>query len=292
MITIQDTNLIVKIDPLGAQLHSLVHAGQEYLWQGDPSSWKRQAPILFPFVGRLKDDQYEYRGMTYHQTQHGFARDEMFEVVNQRANQVTLILKDNNRTRAAYPFTFELVVTYQVTNGKLSVTYQVTNPSDDQQLIYAIGAHPGFNVPLTDQERFEEMRVTVNPAKVYSQIKLIAPGPLNDLEHPQTIDFRSPLQLRHDLFNQDALILDAKEQPVTVTISDADGQHGVHVITDNNKLIGIWSPFPAKANLLCIEPWWGIADGINSDGQLTHKQLMDRLQPGQQRQYHFAIQPF
>lgn len=71
MIQIENEQLTVQIDPLGAQMHSIKRnaAGLEYLWQGDPKSWKRQAPVLFPFVGRLKDDQYEYQGKVYHQTQ-------------------------------------------------------------------------------------------------------------------------------------------------------------------------------------------------------------------------------
>ena len=54
MITLQNQQLTVKIDELGAQLHSIKRQdnGIEYLWQGDPASWNRQAPILFPFVGR------------------------------------------------------------------------------------------------------------------------------------------------------------------------------------------------------------------------------------------------
>ena len=85
MIQIENEQLTVQIDPLGAQMHSIKRnaAGLEYLWQGDPKSWKRQAPVLFPFVGRLKDDQYEYQGKVYHQTQHGFARDREFQVVEQ-----------------------------------------------------------------------------------------------------------------------------------------------------------------------------------------------------------------
>lgn len=292
MITINDDQLTVEINELGAQLHSVRYAGQEYLWQGDPASWKRQAPILFPFVGRLKGDQYQYQGLTYHQTQHGFARDEPFTVVSQSPNQVVMQLRDNVRTLKAYPFHFQLQVTYQVTDGQLKVTYNVTNPSQENSLIYSIGAHPGFNVPLDQQQRFEDMVVSVDPAKTYSRIKLVAPGPFNDLDHPQTIDFQKPLSLRHELFNEDAIILQTAGQPATVTVSDQAGHHGVHVITTDNKLIGIWSPYPAQADLLCIEPWWGIADGINSDGQLVHKQLMDCLKPGTSHQYHFAIQPF
>ena len=66
MITLQNDVLAVEINELGAQLHSIKRRdnGLEYLWQGDARSWGRQAPILFPFVGRLKDDQYEFDHQT------------------------------------------------------------------------------------------------------------------------------------------------------------------------------------------------------------------------------------
>ena len=292
MITIKDDLLTVQIAPLGAQLHSLNRAGQEYLWQGDPASWNRQAPILFPFVGRLKNDQYEYQGQTYHQTQHGFARDEKFTVISQETSRVVLALRDNERTRQAFPFSFQLTVMYEVVRGQLTVTYNVKNPSQDQTLIYALGAHPGFNIPLVPNARFADSLVMVKPAAAYQQIKLVSPGPFNDLDHPQSIDLTSPLKLNHELFAEDAIVLKTAEKPVTVTVTDAGHHHGVDVITNYNQFIGIWSPYPAKANLLCIEPWWGIADGINSDGQLTHKQFMTRLQPGAEHHYQFAIKPF
>ncbi|WP_251546699.1 aldose 1-epimerase family protein [Limosilactobacillus caecicola] len=292
MLTISDDDLIVQIDELGAQPHSIKLHQVEYLWQGDPASWKRQAPILFPFVGRLKDDQYEYQGKNYHQTQHGFARDEPFTVIDQATNQVTLQLRDNERTRAAYPFHFVLRVTYQITNGKLNVTYQVTNAGQEQTLIYAIGAHPGFNVPLNQERRFTDVIVKTSPAQEFARIPLVGEGPYNDLEHPQMIDLTHPLRLTHQLFAHDALVVKTAGQPAVFTITDDDTEHGVRVKTQNNPVVGIWSPYPAEANLLCIEPWWGIADGIASDGHLTHKQLMNRLQPGKSENYHFQIQPF
>lgn len=292
MITIQNDDLVVKISELGAQLHSIQKNSFEYLWQGDPASWKRQAPILFPFVGRLKDDQYEYQNTVYHQTQHGFARDEVFEVLSQTPTRVVMELKDNERTRKAYPFSFKLQVTYQVTNNQLDVSYIVTNTSQSDQLIYSIGAHPGFNVPVCGAGIFEDNIVTVDPAQKYQRIKLVAPGPFNDLEHPQSIDFHQPLQLQHELFNEDAIILQTDGQPVTVTVGDPEHRHGVNVITNDNQFIGIWSPYPTKGNLLCIEPWWGIADSVHSDGQLIHKQCMDCLNPERNRHYHFGIQVF
>ena len=48
--------------------------GLELLWQAGPV-WPRHAPILFPIVGRLKNDELRHRGKLYPMTRHGFARD-------------------------------------------------------------------------------------------------------------------------------------------------------------------------------------------------------------------------
>jgi galactose mutarotase-like enzyme len=50
----------VKINSFGAELNSLkrVDTNLEYLWQGNPQYWNRHSPVLFPIVGRLKDDSY------------------------------------------------------------------------------------------------------------------------------------------------------------------------------------------------------------------------------------------
>ena len=63
-VIIQNDQLIAEIAEHGAELISLKskESNLEYIWQGDPEYWGRHAPVLFPFVGRLKDDQYTYQG--------------------------------------------------------------------------------------------------------------------------------------------------------------------------------------------------------------------------------------
>lgn len=290
MITLQNDELTVEINELGAQLHSIKRRdnGIEYLWQGDPNSWGRQAPILFPFVGRLKDDQYRFAGQTYHQTQHGFARDRVFTVVNSAPDQVCLEQRADEETRQVFPFDFVLQVNYQLAGDQLLVHYQVTNPAD-HSLIYAIGAHPGFNMPL-GQGKFTDVQFSVSPAEEYSRVVL--QGPYNDSGHPQLIDMHQPFMLDHELFNHDAIIFKTAGSDFAATLTDLASKHGVTVTTAGTKYVGLWSAYPAKANFACIEPWWGIADNVNADGLLLHKQGMTRLAPGKQANYHFGIRPF
>ena len=291
MITLQNDELTVEINKLGAQLHSIKRRDNqiEYLWQGDAKSWGRQAPILFPFVGRLKDDQYRFNGQSYHQTQHGFARDRRFTVINQQTDQVLLEQRDDDETHKVFPFDFVLQVRYRLDGDRLSIQYQVDNPGD-HSLIYAIGAHPGFNMPLTSAGTFENIQFSVEPAEEYSRVVLH--GPYNDSGHPKLIDMHKPFMLNHELFNNDAIIFKTGGSDFAATLTDQTGPHGVTVTTKGTKYVGLWSAYPAKANFACVEPWWGIADNVNADGLLLHKQAMSRLAPGQSADYHFSIRPF
>ncbi|MCT2885398.1 aldose 1-epimerase family protein, partial [Lentilactobacillus parabuchneri] len=47
MITLKNQYLTVLINELGAELTSVKDSeGIEYIWQADPTYWKRHAPIL------------------------------------------------------------------------------------------------------------------------------------------------------------------------------------------------------------------------------------------------------
>lgn len=276
MIELSDADLTVHINEHGAEVTSVVDAdGLEYMWQADKKFWGRHAPILFPVVGRLKDDQYEYQGQTYSMGQHGFARDSGFTVVEQSESEVSLRLTDNEQTRAIYPFEFELLVTYKLEQHKLRVAYQVTNDGQ-QPLLFSIGAHPGFNVPLVRGEAdFNDYVVRVAPAKTYQQIPLRAP--LSDPTAAQPINLRQPLPLTHQLFEDDAVVLELEGQETTVMLETAQNDHGVALTVKGASYLGIWSPFPQEAPFVCLEPWWGLADTVDSDGQLANKFAMNRL---------------
>ena len=52
--TIHNEYLTLTVDTHGAEAVSLKNAaGEELLWQADPAVWKRHAPILFPWTGKL-----------------------------------------------------------------------------------------------------------------------------------------------------------------------------------------------------------------------------------------------
>ena len=101
--TIQNECLTVQVEDLGAQLASIrTPDGAEYLWQGDPAIWARRAPILFPFIGRLREGTYWLNGTPYAISTHGFARDMVFSLVEQGADHIALQITDTPEIRKVY----------------------------------------------------------------------------------------------------------------------------------------------------------------------------------------------
>ena len=72
---LKNEQIAITVDSHGAELKSLKKLAddQEYMWCGDAKFWGRTSPVLFPFVGGLKNKEYRFEGKTYSMTQHGFA---------------------------------------------------------------------------------------------------------------------------------------------------------------------------------------------------------------------------
>ena len=95
--------LEIKTTSKGAELISCKLNGEEKIHDGE-SFWNRHAPILFPIVGKLKDNQTEIEGKIYKMGQHGFARDMEFKKIGENK----YVLTSSAETLEKYPYEFEL----------------------------------------------------------------------------------------------------------------------------------------------------------------------------------------
>lgn len=274
-VQIENEFLIATIAEEGAELVSLKSKKNniEYIWQGDPAFWGRHAPVLFPIVGRLKEDQYVYENQLYAMNQHGFARDSLFEVIEQGSELVSLSLKSGKESKKVYPFDFELIISYALEADNLIVDYQVENKGNDD-MYFSIGGHPAFNVPLEPQLTFDDYYLSFLPKKSRTQIPLV--GPFADFEHKTLGQTNTSLDLRRELFKDDAIIFETKGVN-TFTIETDEGPHSISLSYTDMPYVGVWSPYPQEAPFVCIEPWCGIADEVNATGNLVDKKGINRL---------------
>ncbi|WP_240397464.1 aldose 1-epimerase family protein [Lactobacillus crispatus] len=286
--TIKNNMIEVVISDHGAEVQSVkgAHTGEEYMWQADPEIWGRHAPVLFPIVGRLKNDEYKYQGKTYHMGQHGFARDCDFEVENHTQESITFLLKDNEKTREMYPFKFEFRVNYNLMNNLLEENFSVVNKSDET-MIFGVGGHPGFNLPVNNGEEKEDYYFDMHPS--IARVKIPLKGAYLDWNNRSLASTDSFIGLSDELFKDDAFIYELHGHDNKVSLRTDKSKIQINGWTRNAPYVGIWSQYPNTANYVCIEPWWGIADREDADGELEHKYGMNHLEPGKEYQAGFSI---
>ena len=111
---IKNHKMTLTVAEQGAEIRSVEVDGMERMWDANPAFWGRTAPILFPIVGALKDNSYQYEGETYSMSQHGFARDMEFTLTEQTEESLQFVLSDNSETYENYPFHFQLTVSYEI----------------------------------------------------------------------------------------------------------------------------------------------------------------------------------
>lgn len=284
--TLVNNFLTVKISNHGAEIQSIVdnHTHTEYIWQADPKIWKRHAPVLFPIVGSLKDNQYIYDGKIYNMTQHGFARDMDFEVESQTKDSITFLLKDTPETLKKYPFKFELRVKYTLTDNLIEEKFVVTN-QDEKEMIFGIGGHPAFNLKTSDSIDKSDYYFEFEPSKEHIRIPLKAP--LLDWSQRSLSKTNSLIKISDLLFKDDAWVLELRGENKVSVRTDKSNYH-VDVKMDA-PYVGLWSQYPQTADYVCIEPWWGIADILETNGHLEDKRGMNHLPAGKTWENSFSM---
>jgi len=281
--TIKSNGIAATIKAGGAELCSLRNAqAQELLWQAG-EAWPRHSPLLFPIVGRLKNDELRHRGKTYPMTQHGFARDHRFIWLEKEPAFCKLVLYDDQDTRSRYPFAFRLEVTYTVEGADLHVGLQVTNMGEET-LPASIGAHPAFNWPLLSGLANEAYALTFSDDET-APIRRLRSGLLLATPEPTPIEGKI-LPLSEKLFDADALILD---RPASNSVRfAADRGPSIEMSWDGFRELGIWSK-PSGAPFLCIEPWHGFASPEEFDGEFTDKPGLMLIAPAMTRSLGYRI---
>lgn len=266
IFSIQSGDRVLKADTQGAELVSCTVGGYEYIRQKN-EVWGGQSPLLFPVVGKLKDDQLKVGGKTYTMPKHGFAKKSEFAPESRGETQMTFLLTDSEATRAVYPFTFELRVTYALTEKGFTMGYSVKNTGKDT-MYFSIGAHPGFFADMGDRLVFDESETA--PAWLFGVSKLIAKKRENVFENGNTIT------LAPHLFDGDALIFEGLKSAGVTLVRQND--RNVRVEFGSAPVLGIWAK-PAS-DYVCIEPWYGADDREDADYCFENKPYVQSLGAG------------
>ena len=269
MVTISNSEITVTVAKRGAEIQSINRGGVEYMWSKDPAFWASSAPIMFPMCGGLKKGRYELDGKSYEMPKHGFAKISDFEVEAQSDTSVTLILRDNEKTREMYPFAFAFRVKYELDGASLKVTYDAEN-LDDKTMYCTFGAHEAYACP----EGIEAYELIFSEKET-----LYAYGLNGDILTDYTklmVNNSEKLVLDDRYFALDAVVFkDVKSNSVTLKSKVSDRQ--VRVDFDGFDYLVLWHKHTAP--YLCIEPWCGLSDLAGSSYNFAEKAGMRALAP-------------
>jgi galactose mutarotase-like enzyme len=289
MIFIENDWLKVGIERHGAEVRNVMHKKKalDYMWTGDEAYWGRVSPVLFPIVGRLKEDQYQLDGQTYKMSQHGFLRDVKFDVSEQTSTTVSFMFESLGSFVHVYPYEFKAVIRYRLMADSLIVQWQILN-ENKEEMYFSIGAHPAFKVPLVENETIEDYHLNITPTENKNVMEyelknslIYEKGTANDL---------STIPLTTSLFAHDALIYSNIDK---VTLVSNQSSHGVEVMFQGFPFVGIWSKYIETdgtiAPFVCIEPWYGIADTYDTIGNLKEKFGVNKLEAGETFQADYIV---
>ncbi|MDR2648125.1 MAG: aldose 1-epimerase family protein [Clostridiales bacterium] len=289
LYTIKNENLTVDISSLGAEMQSIKGKdGREYLWYGDPAFWNRRAINLFPYIARLTEGKYSFEGKEYPMPLHGFLPESILEAERQRDADICFLLTDSEKTRAIYPFRFELRVKYTLSDDTINVRFEALN-TGEHEMHFGIGGHPGFIVPMEDGLTFSdyvlEFDPPCKPLRIgFSDGCFVDEGKTK--EYPLADGRFIPLE--HSLFDHDAIVLNQMSR--NVTIKSPKGVKSVTVRYPDMPYVGFWHAVKKEAPYVCVEPWSSLPsrDGVVED--ISRQDNLIHLPAGEQYANNWSIQ--
>lgn len=275
---LQNDTFTIGVQEHGAELCSFknIATNLEYIWQADPAVWSRHAPVLFPIVGKLKNNTYEYDGHQYELPQHGFARDQEFTLVESTEDSLLFELHNTLDTIIYYPFRFTLLIYYKLEANSLTVSYSVKN-TGDKDLYFSIGAHPGFTCPLFPEvEAFTDYYLQFEIPESLERY-LLDQGLQNGKTEPVLLQNNTNLPLTYELFEKDAIVL-KNIHSEKISLRSHKQEHGLDFTFRGYPYLGIWTK-GKNSPFICLEPWHGIASSVDSAADITQKEGIKFLAP-------------
>lgn len=281
-IVVSSGDTEARISPLGCELRSCRVGSRELIWPGDPASWPRSAPVLFPFCGWLNGGVFRVDGQAYPTNVHGFGPTTAYEVIEAGDGRAVLEMRDSRETRGKFPFAFVVTVRVTVVPGGVDYAFAVANPGD-VALPYSLGFHPGFICPLDGASRadhrivFERDEIPAFaetlPGGLFTGASVTAPN------RDRVLDFVAAQKDRDSL-----ILLNARSKKVSLRSPSGTA---IDVEVDAFPHWVFWSR--PGADYLCIEGWTGHGDPAGFAGDVRDKPGMTLLPPGEERRYGYRF---
>ena len=279
--------LTAEINPKGAELTSLVLDGIERIWQADPAIWGRHAPLLFPVIGRLKNQEYELDGEMVHMPMHGFCRDRMFDTIEKDDTHVRYRTQDDAETKAVYPFSFTLEIEFELNGSTLIKRHFVTNHSD-RQMPFEVGGHEAYATTLLPGEKMSDYAIAFEGTEHLNPFAMDENGMMGLPKGHIPLEAGLLWQLPKDV-GLDTIVLEELPVRRAALVCPKNGK-SVTVEFEDFPYLGIWTADRGvDSNYICIEPWTTLPDGHFLGRKLTDKPGICILERGEMRELAYRM---
>ncbi|MEG0367263.1 MAG: aldose 1-epimerase family protein [Coprobacillus sp.] len=289
MTILKNNFLEVELNPKGAEIIKIL--GQQdqinYMWKRDACLWANSAPILFPIVGALQNNECRIDGKTYTMTQHGFARHNVFETKQISDTCVEFHLEPNQEILKQFPYLFHLVVRYTLDNNQLKCYCEVEN-TDSQTIYFQIGGHPAFACPFYDNESSNDYYIEFEKNETLDQKIIDVEKRGMSFETKPLFDNEKRFFVRQALFNNDAIVV-KDFQSQWVALKSLNHSKSIKFYMNNFEHLGIWTASHV-GGLLAIEPWVGHNDYVDFKGEFKEKESVVALEPKEKFNCEFIVE--
>lgn len=271
MIILKNEFLEVILENKGAEIIKIV--GQEdkinYMWRRDPAQWGSSAPVLFPIVGALQNNECRINGKTYNMTQHGFSRHNEYTANQISDREVIFTLTSNEEIIKQYPYLFKLEVSYRLEENILVCNFKVIN-IDNQEIYFQIGGHPAFACPFMENESSNDYYLEFSENETLNRKVIDLEKKGITYETVPFLDNEKRFFIRQELFSNDTIILQNFKSK-KIALKSLNHKKNLIVHMDKFTHLGIWA---AKhvGGLIAIEPWFGHSDYADFSGELKDKE--------------------
>ncbi len=259
----------VSLTQQGARLKSLVFKNHHVIDDLEHKTYSHShaGAILFPFVNRIKEGQYDYAGKSYQldcnepgcdNAIHGLIFDKTFKVtdINETSNSASVQLDyTETNPQKGFPFPYKIQLTYTLNESSLKLEFKVKNIGETP-FLFNVGWHPYFCVSNFDTD-FLGFKTD---KQVIFNDKMIALGTAKAL-------IANPYSLKNKILDDCFVLSDKAVEFYT--------DHYKATITGRPKSDYLQIYAPPGENRLAIEPMTGISDSFN------HKKGIQVLRPNE-----------
>lgn len=274
LFAIKNEHICLTIQQIGAEKISLKTSdGKEYLHQSD-QYWESSAPFLFPIVGRLKEGYTYIEEKKYALPLHGFLRHQSFEVMQHKEDEITLLNHFNSETLKNYPFEYKVFISYQIKGFSVKTIVRITNHST-KAMPFNFGGHPGFKIPLYENEDFRDYRVVFSKQEKFCSPCVEADGTINYDKQAFCFNNITQIPLDYKYFANDAIII-PRVRSNEVKLVNPKNQ-GIGFSYPDFITLALWTK--PQAPFLCLEPWIGHGDRYDTEHKFIEKDNIINLEP-------------